>query len=121
MLSRQLYMYIRDFDKERQYASDSVKVGKKEIDKLSNEYFYVIRSYFNKVSDEIEEQKNYNAELQKQISSLRKEKGELENFVSILNNKLDEVEEQLGINMQQTRLKLTNNNIMNKEKPEQEI
>jgi hypothetical protein len=116
LLSKRLYIFIRDFDKERQYCSDQVKWGKKEVDKLFNEYYYVIKSYLIKINEEIEEQKLYNIDLQKQISSLRKEKGDLENFLVNLNSQLDSIEDSLGVNMQLTRIKINKGNISKRSK-----
>ncbi len=118
LLSRRLYLFIRDFDKERQYASDSVKSAKQQVDRIFNEYYYVIRSYFIKVSDEIQEQKSYNEMLQKQITSLRKEKADLGNVVGVLNSRLDDIEDGLGVSMQETRLKLSNTISNNKQQQE---
>ena len=49
--------------------------------------------------ENIEEQKSYNLLLQKQITSLKKEKVDLMGQIAILNQRLDEVEKDLGINL----------------------
>jgi len=115
LLSRRLYLFIREFDKDRQYTSDSVKAGKLQVDRVFNEYYYVIRSYMNKVTDEIENQKAHNLNLQRQLTTLRNEKADLEHTVVHMNEKLDEIEDNLGVYMQQTRLKLSQSRLSNKE------
>ena len=53
--------------------------------------------------ENIEEQKSYNLLLQKQITSLKKEKVDLAGQISVLNQRLDDVERDLGINLGQKR------------------
>ena len=53
--------------------------------------------------ENIEEQKSYNLLLQKQITSLKKEKVDLAGQITVLNQRLDDVEKDLGINLGQKR------------------
>jgi len=61
----------------------------------------------NTLTEEIEQQKVYNADMQKQITSIRNEKGALDNFVTTLNGRLNDIEDNLGVYMQETRLRLS--------------
>ena len=49
--------------------------------------------------ENIDEQKSYNLLLQKQITSLKKEKVDIMTQITQLNSKLDDVEKDLGINL----------------------
>lgn len=49
--------------------------------------------------ESIEEQKSYNLLLQKQITSLKKEKVDIMGQITQLNAKLDDIEKDLGINL----------------------
>ena len=53
--------------------------------------------------ENIEEQKSYNLLLQKQITSLKKEKVDIASQISVLNQRLDDIEKDLGINLGQKR------------------
>lgn len=79
----------------------------KHIENIEGEYYYAIREHFNKLMEEIDEQKSYNLLLQKQITSMKKEKNELKMQIDDMNYKLDKVEKDLGINLQAKRGKKT--------------
>ena len=53
--------------------------------------------------ENIDEQKSYNLLLQKQITSLKKEKVDLISQIGFLNTKLDDIEKDLGINLSAKR------------------
>ena len=66
-----------------------------------------MKNTFIKCTEEIEDQKSYNLLLQKQITTLKKEKVDLSISVNNLNAKLDNIEKQLGISVNLKRLKKT--------------
>ena len=72
---------------------------KREIENIENDNYYEIKKYFSNLLENIEEQKSYNLLLQKQITSLKKEKVDLMSQITHLNQRLDDVEKDLGINL----------------------
>ncbi len=78
---------------------------KREIENIENDNYYEIKKYFSNLLESIEEQKSYNLLLQKQITSLKKEKVDIMTQITQLNSKLDDVEKDLGINLNLKRVK----------------
>lgn len=78
---------------------------KSEIDNIENDNYYEIKKHYTDLLDGIEEQKSYNLLLQKQITTLKKEKMELTTQVNNFNSKLDKIEKDLGININLKRSK----------------
>jgi len=76
-----------------------------EADNIEKEFYFTVKENFNKLIEEIEEQKSYNLLLQKQLTTLKKEKVDLQHQVQILNNKLDSIEKDLGISLKRTKKK----------------
>lgn len=76
-----------------------------EADNIEKEFYFTVKENFNKLIEEIEEQKSYNLLLQKQLTSLKKEKVDLQHQVTLLNNKLDALEKDLGISLKRTKKK----------------
>jgi hypothetical protein len=72
---------------------------KRDIENIENDNYYEIKKYFSNLLENIEEQKSYNLLLQKQITSLKKEKVDLMSQITMLNQRLDDVEKTLGINL----------------------
>ena len=104
-MSKRLYLFIKEFDKERQSYIDVEQDARQEVDNLENEFYYVIKEYFNKLAEEMEEEKSYNLLLQKQITMLKKEKVDLSIMINNLNSKVDCIEKDLGISLQTKRQK----------------
>lgn len=80
--------------------TDSIK---RDIENIENDNYYEIKKYFSNLLESIEEQKSYNLLLQKQITSLKKEKVDIMTQISQLNLKLDDIEKDLGINLNMKR------------------
>jgi hypothetical protein len=72
---------------------------KREIENIENDNYYEIKKYFSSLLENIEEQKSYNLLLQKQITSLKKEKVDIMGQIGNLNQRLDDCEKYLGINL----------------------
>lgn len=97
--------YKKQFDVEKKkfdYIKLEIEI---EADNIEKEFYFTVKENFNKLIEEIEEQKSYNLLLQKQLTSLKKEKVDLQHQVTILNNKLDAIEKDLGISLKRTKKK----------------
>ena len=70
-----------------------------EADNIEKEFYFTVKENFNKLIEDIEEQKSYNLLLQKQLTTLKKEKVDLQHQVTVLNFKIDAIEKDLGINI----------------------
>jgi hypothetical protein len=105
LLSARLYDFIRDHDKEKQnYDNLDMKVGN-DIDSLDNEYFYEIKKHVEDLHTGLDDLDAYSLLLQKQITTLKKEKVDLTLKITSLNDKLDHLEKDLGINIAAKRAK----------------
>lgn len=104
-LSKRLQVFVKDFDRDKNNYWDAVNGAKTEIDNLENDSYVEIKTTFIKCGDEIEDQKSYNLLLQKQITTLKKEKVDLSISVNNLNAKLDKIEKDLGIVVNAKRIK----------------
>ena len=76
-----------------------------EADNIEKEFYFSVKENFNKLIEEIEEQKSYNLLLQKQLTALKKEKVDLQHQVTLLNTRLDSIEKDLGISLKRTKKK----------------
>ena len=76
-----------------------------EIDSIENEYYYEIKKRVGDLQEKLEELDSYSLLLQKQITTLKKEKVDLIVQINGLNNKLDDIEKDLGINIAAKRAK----------------
>jgi hypothetical protein len=104
-LTKRLQVFIKDFDKDQQNYLQSVSLCKIEIDNLENDCYVELKNCFIKCTDEIENQKSYNLLLQKQLTTLKKEKNDSGDSVISMNNKLDKLEKDLGIIVNAKRIK----------------
>ncbi len=88
---------------DKQSLENITETIKREIENIENDNYYEIKKYFSNLLESIEEQKSYNLLLQKQITSLKKEKVDIMTQITQLNVKLDDVEKDLGINLNMKR------------------
>ena len=104
-LDKRLQEYKKQFDAEKT-KFDNIKLEIEiEADNIEKEFYFTVKENFNKLIEEIEEQKSYNLLLQKQLTSLKKEKVDLQHQVTLLNTKLDSIEKDLGISLKRTKKK----------------
>ena len=97
--------FKKQFNVEKQ-KFDTIKVEIEiEADNIEKEFYFTVKENFNKLIEEIEEQKSYNLLLQKQLTSLKKEKVDLQHQVNILNTKIDAIEKDLGISLKRIKKK----------------
>lgn len=78
---------------------------KNDINNIENEYYYEIKKHVNNLHEGLDELDAYALLLQKQITTLKKEKVDLTLQIGSLNGKLDRVEKDLGINIAAKRAK----------------
>jgi hypothetical protein len=76
-----------------------------EIDGIENEYYYEIKKHIGSLHDGLDDLDAYSLLLQKQITSLKKEKVDLILQINAMNSKLDNLEKDLGINIAAKRAK----------------
>jgi predicted nucleic acid-binding Zn-ribbon protein len=88
---------------DKQSLENITDTIKREIENIENDNYYEIKKYFSNLLESIEEQKSYNLLLQKQITSLKKEKVDIMTQISQWNSKLDDIEKDLGINLNMKR------------------
>ena len=97
--------FKKTFNVEKQ-KFDTIKVEIEiEADNIEKEFYFTVKENFNKLIEEIEEQKSYNLLLQKQLTSLKKEKVDLQHQVNGLNIRLDAIEKDLGISLKRMKKK----------------
>ena len=97
--------FKKSFNVEKQ-KFDTIKVEIEiEADNIEKEFYFTVKENFNKLIEEIEEQKSYNLLLQKQLTSLKKEKVDLQHQVNGLNIRLDAIEKDLGISLKRMKKK----------------
>lgn len=104
-LDKRLLEYKKQYDVEKQKFENIKLEIEIEADNIEKEFYFTVKENFNKLIEEIEEQKSYNLLLQKQLTSLKKEKVDLQHQVTLLNNKLDAIEKDLGISLKRTKKK----------------
>lgn len=105
MLDGKLHSFIRDFDeKTREFNSNKLN-ALKEIDDYGNDYFYQTKGKMNQLMQDIDEQNSYNLMLQRQITTLKKEKTDLTIDIKNCNDMLDKIERDLGISIKGKRKK----------------
>ena len=104
-LDKRLLEYKKQYDVEKQKFENIKLEIEIEADNIEKEFYFTVKENFNKLIEEIEEQKSYNLLLQKQLTSLKKEKVDLQHQVTLLNNKLDALEKDLGISLKRTKKK----------------
>ena len=104
-LSNKLYTFVKDYDKDNQGFDNLEKDANNEIDGIENEYFYEIKKHVSGLHEGLDEMDAYSLLLQKQITTLKKEKVDLNVQINMMNIKLDNIEKDLGINIAAKRAK----------------
>lgn len=99
---------MKDYDKEMQSYSNLSTDVKAEIDNIENDNYYEVKKHYTELVEGIDEQKSYNLLLQKQITTLKKEKMDVTVQVNNLNGRLDKIEKDLGVNIALKRAKKKN-------------
>lgn len=104
-LSKKLYDFTKEHDKDKQVYNNLDEEVNNEIDNIENEYFYEIKKHINDLQTQLDEMDAYNLLLQKQITTLKKEKVDIVLQMNALNSRLDNIEKDLGINIAAKRAK----------------
>ncbi len=108
ILSKILYDFIKEYDKDKNYFDNLDQKVNIDIDSVENEYFYDIKKKITTLHEGLDDLEAYNLLLQKQITTLKKEKVDFILQISALNEKLDRLEKDLGINIAAKRTKKKN-------------
>lgn len=104
-LSKKLYESTKEHDKDKQVYDNLEQEVNSEIDAIENEYFYEIKKHVENLHKELDDLDAYGLLLQKQITTLKKDKVDLVLQINALNNRLDGLEKDLGINIALKRAK----------------
>ena len=107
-LSKILYDFIKDYDKDKNFFDNLDQKVNNDIDTIENEYFYEVKKKITTLHEGLDDLEAYNLLLQKQITTLKKEKVDFILQISSLSDKLDKVEKDLGINVAAKRTKKKN-------------
>lgn len=108
ILSKILYDFIKEYDKDKNYFDNLDQKVNIDIDAVENEYFYDIKKKITTLHEGLDDLEAYNLLLQKQITTLKKEKVDFILQITALNEKLDRLEKELGINIAAKRTKKKN-------------
>jgi len=108
ILSKILYDFIKEYDKDKNYFDNLDQKVNIDIDAVENEYFYDIKKKITTLHEGLDDLEAYNLLLQKQITTLKKEKVDFILQITALNEKLDRLEKELGINIAVKRTKKKN-------------
>ncbi len=108
MLSKILYDFIKEYDKDKNFFDNLDQKVNTDIDTVENEYFYDIKKKITTLHEGLDDLEAYNLLLQKQITTLKKEKVDFILQINALNEKLDRLEKDLGINIAAKRTKKKN-------------
>ena len=104
-LSKKLFVHVKELDKEKTIYDHFDKEVNIEIDGIENEYFYGIKKHVEYLHKNLDDLDAYNLLLQKQITTLKKDKVDLIVQITNMNTKLDDIEKDLGINISAKRAK----------------
>jgi hypothetical protein len=107
-LSKILYDFIKDYDKDKNFFDNLDQKVNNDIDSVENEYFYEVKKKITTLHEGLDDLEAYNLLLQKQITTLKKEKVDFLLQISSLSDKLDKIEKDLGINVAAKRTKKKN-------------
>lgn len=105
LLSKRLYDFIKGYEKEEDGMKDLDKDADQQIDSLESELFYKIKNHIGSLHEGLDELDSNSLMLQKQITTLKKEKVDLMLQIKAMNTKLDDIEKDLGVNIAAKRAK----------------
>lgn len=94
-----LYDFITTFNEERKRNNDIITDAKCNLEVMHKEAYFEIKDNFENLNDKINEQKSLNLLNQKQITALKKEKNEKTLEINKLHDRLNRIEDILGINL----------------------
>ncbi len=104
-LSKKLFEHVKEIDKEKLIYDNLDKEVNTDVDSIENEFFYIIKKHVENLHKDLDELDAYSLLLQKQITTLKKEKVDLILQINTMNTKMDDMEKDLGINISAKRAK----------------
>jgi chromosome segregation ATPase len=108
LLSKKLYEYTKEHDKEKQTYENIESEADNDLDDVESDLFFRIKNSITNLHNDVDKLDAESLLLQKQITTLKKEKVDLINQLNGLNLKLDNLESDLGINISAKRTKKKN-------------
>jgi hypothetical protein len=100
-----LYQYVKDSDKDSVSFENLETDVNNDVDNLDKEFYFMIKQHVESFHSQLDEYDAKSLLLQKQITTLKKEKVDLVLQINALNTKLDNIEKDLGINIAAKRAK----------------
>jgi hypothetical protein len=105
LLSKKLYDYTREHDKEKQLYENLESEADNDLEDIESDLFFRIKNSITNLHVDVDKLDSESLLLQKQITTIKKEKVDLINQLNGLNVKLDNLERDLGINISAKRAK----------------
>jgi len=105
-LRNHLYNQVKSFGNEKKYYEDIISDAYNDVDAMEKDMFFRIKGNFETIATDINEQRSLNLLYQKQITGLKKDKNETMLEINKLQNRLDQLEIYLGINIKDKRERL---------------
>lgn len=96
---------MKEIDKEKNVYDNLDKDVNTDVDTIENEFFYIIKKHVENLHKDLDDLDAHSLLLQKQITTLKKDKVDLILQINQMNTKLDDVEKDLGINISAKRAK----------------
>jgi septation ring formation regulator EzrA len=104
-----MYEFSKFSDKEKNLFDGVTNDIDDEFSKIETENYHRVKENLDNLNAKLDEMKSENLLYQKQLTTLKKEKMDLINQILGLNNKLNDIEKDLGINLSSKRIKRKNN------------
>ena len=102
-LSKVMYMLRKESELQKEETGQLDNLVEKEFDEMENDLYYRIKNLFGDFERKNEELIAQNLMLQKYLTQLTKEKMDLLVQINVCMNKLDNIENYMGINLAQKR------------------
>ena len=106
MIQDRLYDFITTFNEEKKRNKDIITDAECNLGVMHKEAYFEIKGNFENLNDKINEQKSLNLLNQKQITALKKEKNEKTLEMNKLHERLNKIEDVLGINLKDKKDKI---------------
>ena len=109
-----VYNVQKSFSGDKKQYDEIISDANNDVDVMEKDMFFRIKGNFETIANDINEQKSLNLLYQKQITGLKKDKNETMMEINKLLQRLDGIEDVLGINMKEKREKLDKKENMDK-------
>ena len=113
-LRMHVYSIQKSFSGDKKQYDEIISDANNDVEVMEKDMFFRIKGNFETIANDINEQKSLNLLYQKQITGLKKDKNETMMEINKLLQRLDSLEDVLGINMKEKREKLEKKGNMDK-------